>query len=210
MTEYEKAVYAKKCIDKLTDGINPFDGTPISEDDAINDPRVSDCLAYVSSVLDEKIWQENKKERAVTRIPFTISRERLLGFEYSKKQISVTQLTKRINALAYPPEIENMSRLSYRQIIKWLLDTGKLEWRPWGRKIKRFPTAEGERIGLILIMWENRGKQSPVVVFSESAQRFVIENMDAVIATKLPKKRGIKGYFENSDESDEAEDSEEE
>ena len=66
MTEYEKAVYAKKCIDKLTDGINPFDGTPISEDDAINDPRVSDCLAYVSSVLDEKIDSHSSNKMAAS------------------------------------------------------------------------------------------------------------------------------------------------
>ena len=39
MTELEKIAYAKSFIDKLANGINPLDGTPIPDDDVANNVR---------------------------------------------------------------------------------------------------------------------------------------------------------------------------
>ncbi len=36
MTELEKVEYTKSFIDKLVNGINPLDGTPISDNDIVN------------------------------------------------------------------------------------------------------------------------------------------------------------------------------
>ena len=60
-----------------------------------------------------------------------------------------------------------------------------IEWREWGNgKSKRFPTAEGESIGLVLKIWENYGRKSPVIYLSEEAQHFIIDNIEAVMAAE--------------------------
>jgi hypothetical protein len=51
MTELEKIAYAKSFIDKLANGINPLDDTPILEGDIANNVRLSLCFFYVSDIL---------------------------------------------------------------------------------------------------------------------------------------------------------------
>jgi hypothetical protein len=51
MTELEKIEYAKSFIDKLAEGINPIDNTPIPDGDIANNLRLSRCFFYVSDIL---------------------------------------------------------------------------------------------------------------------------------------------------------------
>ena len=55
VTELEKIEYAKSFIDKLANGINPLDNTPIPEDDIANNVRISRCFFYVSGILEDVI-----------------------------------------------------------------------------------------------------------------------------------------------------------
>ena len=55
MTELEKIAYAKSFIDKLANGINPVDDTPIPEGDIANNVRLSRCFFYVSDILRQVI-----------------------------------------------------------------------------------------------------------------------------------------------------------
>jgi len=92
-----------------------------------------------------------------------------------------------------------MQPFSYRKINYWLRDVGMIEWREWHNgKQRRFPTPEGEAIGLNLQIWENYGRSTPVIYFSEEAQRFIIDNIEAVMAAE-------KGTIEVSDDTGEDE-----
>ena len=65
-----------------------------------------------------------------------------------------------------------------------------IEHREWENgKIKYFPTAEGEAVGVVSQIWENYGRRSPVIFYSEPAQRFIIDNIEAVIATEVKKEK---------------------
>ena len=189
MTELEKIAYAKSFIDKLANGINPLDDTPIPDDDIANNVRLSRCFFYVSSILQKEIDRERRKvskAKKSERLPFSITHEQLQKFEYSSMPISVSAMGKKINWLVRE-DIEEMKieKFSYRKINYWLHDIGMIEWREWGNgKYKRFPTPEGEAIGLVLQIWENYGKKSPVIYLSEEAQHFIIDNIEAVMAAE--------------------------
>ena len=200
MTELEKIAYAKSFIDKLANGINPLDDTSIPEGDIANNVRLSRCFFYVSSILQKEIERESKKENREKKsrlVDFSITYEQLQNFEYSSKPISATVLAKKINQLV---EGENMRKLSYRQITGWLLNVGMLEYKDIGNgKMKRQPTQQGEEIGIVLEFWEKgQGRKYPVIMYSEAAQRFIIDNIDAVIATEVKKVKS--SHFEDANE----------
>lgn len=197
MTELEKIAYAKSFIDKLANGINPLDDMPIPDDDIVNNVRLSRCFFYVSLILQKEIDLERRrmpKEKKGEHLPFSITQEQLNNFIYSSAPISATAVARKINWLVRDTVGESkIERLSYKKITQWLLNIGMIEYREWENgKMKRFPTEEGEKIGLVLSDWDNYGRRSPVIYYTEAAQRFIIDNIEAVIATEV--KRGKTSY----------------
>ena len=197
MTELEKIEYAKTFIDKLAKGINPLDDTPIPENDIVNKVRLSRCFFYVSTILQKEIDRERRKqpkENRSERLPFSITQEQLNDFGYSPNPLSATAVARKINWLVREDiEQKKIEKLSYRKITQWLMNIGMIEYREWeDGKIKRFPTTEGESIGLVLADWDNYVRRTPVIYFTEEAQRFIIDNIDAVIATEI--KKGKTSY----------------
>ena len=191
MTELEKIVYAKSFIDKMANGINPLDDTRIPDDDLINNVRLSRCFFYVSEVLQRAIEAEInlQKKRKPTRVPFSITPEQLENFVYSEEPISTSTIARKLNWLVDDVYEKKMYPITYQRITQWLININMIECRETdGGRWERLPTAEGEEIGLVLRFWERYGKKSPVIFFTEPAQRFIIDNIEAVIATEVLKK----------------------
>lgn len=67
MKEIEKLRQAKLYIDKLTNGVNPFTGAYISEDEIMRDSRIISCFEYISQVLDENINNVNTRKKEITK-----------------------------------------------------------------------------------------------------------------------------------------------
>ena len=55
MTELDTIKRAKMYMEKLSQGINPIDGTPVPEGDLTRNARMSRCFAYVAQVLDKVV-----------------------------------------------------------------------------------------------------------------------------------------------------------
>ena len=190
MTELEKIAYAKSFIDKLANGINPLDDTPVPEDDIVNNVRLSRCFFYVSEILKKEYDRERRKvpkEKKPEKAPFSIAPEQLQRFEYSKYPITVSAMGKKINWLVREDiEEKRMEKFSYQKINYWLREIGMIEWREWGDygKSMRFPTEEGEAVGIVLQIWQKYGRKAPVIYLSEEAQHFIIDNIEAVMAAE--------------------------
>ena len=79
MTEQEKLQRAKDCIDSLANGLNPLDGTPVPEQDIVNNVKISRCLFFVSNVLRKQLdGHEPKKVSERDKKPFYITEEEKL------------------------------------------------------------------------------------------------------------------------------------
>ena len=191
MTELEKIVYAKSFIDKLANGINPLDDTPIPDDDIANNVRLSRCFFYVSDIL-RQVYENGgvTKPKRAPKIPFAVTLEQLEKFEYSAEPIAVSEIAKRIYAMA---DNENMEKVSYRQINQWLLNIGMLYLHDFGGKkpVKR-PTDEGNQIGITVETRMGRYGEYQVVLYNEDAQRFILDNLDAVAATEAKKGKSYR------------------
>ena len=199
MTELEKIAYAKSFIDKLANGINPLDDTPIPDDDIANNVRLSRCFFFVSDIL-RQVYENGgvTKSKRAPKIPFSVSAEQLAKFEYSAEPIAVSEIAKRIYAMA---ENENMEKVSYRQINQWLLNIGMLYLHDaGGRKPVKRPTEEGNQIGITVASRMGRYGEYQVVLYNEGAQRFILDNLEAVIATEVKKGKAYQEEMPDSEE----------
>ena len=71
--------------------------------------------------------------------------------------------------------------VQYVHIVNWLVNAGFLrEILRSDGKMRRRPTLQGERLGITVE--ERTVKNGPyqVVVYSEAAQRFVVDNLEAI------------------------------
>ena len=201
MTELEKIAYAKSFIDKLANGINPLDDTPIPDDDIANNVRLSRCFFYVSDIL-RQVYENGgvTKPKRTPKIPFAVTLEQLEKFEYSAEPIAVSEIAKRIYAMA---DNENMEKVSYRQINQWLLNIGMLYLHDFGgqKPVKR-PTEEGNQIGITVETRIGRYGEYQVVLYNEEAQRFILDNLEAVVATEAKKGKSYEVATNDSEATD--------
>lgn len=120
------------------------------------------------------------------KIPFFLPLEKRFSFEFSSTPISVSEVSKRINALT---ENENMARLPYRAIRDWLMSLGMLEEVLDGEgKATKRPTPQGENLGIILESRAGVNGTYFVVVYNLAAQHFILDNLDAIIEFENAKK----------------------
>lgn len=182
MTELEKIKYAKRAVEKLANGINPFTGQGVPDDDTLNQVKVSRCLFYVADILRQV--EENggvaKKGKKSAKQPFSLSPDSLKNFQFSSTPISLTEFLERLNSLI---DKDNMKKLSFNTLSGWLIEMGflKMVVTADGRNTRR-PTGAGNALG---IHTESRmGQQGPytVVVYTKDAQQFMLDNLDAVVA----------------------------
>lgn len=183
MTELEKIAYARLFIDKLANGINPLDDTPVPESDIVNNIRLSRCFFYVSDILRQVIENGGtapKKTRS-QKSPFFITHEQLAGYSYSELPISVSEIAKRINMLI---DTENMKSLSYSQLAKWLIGVNVLvEQTSDSSKPKKVPTEEGKRLGASLELRSGMRGEYWSVLYNVEAQKFIIDNIDLIMSS---------------------------
>lgn len=189
MTELEKMKRAKMYIDKLANGINPIDDTIVPDEDIINHVRLSRCFFFLSDVLRQVIENGGTKPTAVKKprkLPLEIPFEKRKYFDYSKRPITASEIAKRVNALAGD---ENMKKLTYSNIVVWLLEIGMMEEcsASNGKRVKQ-PTAIGRENGIFIEDRVSDNGPYQVVVYSTSAQHFIIDNLDAILATENPQR----------------------
>lgn len=93
MTEVEKIAYARSCIQKLANGINPVTGEEVSEGDVINQVRISRCLFYVSDILGQVVENGgiSARKKKAHKLPFQLDYQARDAFRYSETPIPISE-----------------------------------------------------------------------------------------------------------------------
>lgn len=186
MTELEKIAYAKAYVEKLANGINPVTGQVLPDGDVINNVKISRCLFYVSDLLRQVVENGgiSQPKAKIVKQPFQLDYEARKQFRYSESPIPISEIAKRINELI---PIKNMQKLSYKFLLDWLMESNFLEIIPdVNGKMIRNPTRNGTMLGITLEHRESPRGPYSVIVYSLDAQKFILDNLDAVI-TRIQK-----------------------
>lgn len=182
MTELEKIEYAKTFMDKLANGINPLDDTPIPDGDIVNHVRLSRCFFYVSDILRQVIENGGVtppvKQSKIGKQSFTLTDEARAALRVTDTPLTVSEIAGYLNDAIDETTTEKISAAA---INGWLVDRGFLEVveLPNGKTRKK-PTSDGIELGLLTE--ERTGQYGPytVVLFSASAQTFVYDHTEAI------------------------------
>lgn len=190
MTELEKIEYTKAFIDKLANGINPLDDTPIPEGDIANHVRLSRCFFYVSDILRRVIENggitapevRTTRQKKPEKQEFLLSEEVRATLQASEDPVSVSEIAKHLNELI---DQETMKKISAAKINQWLLEQGFLKTiKLANNKQRRTPTQQGSEIGIFTEERNGQYGKYLAVLYSSSAQQFVYDHID-VIAQSL-------------------------
>ena len=167
---------ARDYVTSLANGINPLNGETLPETDITNNIKISRCLFYVSTILDDVIT--NTK---VIKEPFKISRENLEKFEYSNEGISVTEITARINSLI---DTNVMQALKVTDITRWFESIGFLTKTTIDNRAQKMPTNLGREMGLFTESRQGLYRNYEAVLYKRKMQEFIIDNFESLIEFK--------------------------
>ena len=181
MTELEKIEYAKSFIDKLANGINPLDDTPVPEGDIVNNVRLSRCFFYVSDILRQVIENGGvtppAKQPRIGKQSFTLSAEARSALKVRDTLLTVSEIAGYLNDTI---DESTTNRILPAAINGWLVENGFLEVveLPNG-KTRKNPTPAGVELGLVTEERTGQYGTYTVVLFSAAAQSFVYDHAEA-------------------------------
>lgn len=185
MTELEKIEYAKSFMDKLANGINPLDDSPIPEEDIANNVRLSRCFFYVSDILRQVIENGGVRPAKAAKLrkqEFALTEEQRGRIQISERPLPVSEIANRLNELV---DAETTKKTSAAAINNWLVKLQMLQVVTQSDgKVRKLPTEQGRELGIFTDERTGMYGTYVTVLFSPSAQQFVYDNIDVFVASK--------------------------
>lgn len=196
MEKIELIRRAKMYMELLSNGVQPITGQEIPEDSAFMDGKMKRCFEFVSRILDEyvelserveKLEKEREKHTIVVskKQEFSITQTQCENIRLSKEPITILSFMKNINSVI---DSDAMEKLTATRINKWLTNGRFLTTEKVQIIVKRTvykPSDLAMKIGFIEaeIVDEKSGEIKTQIKLGESAQLFIIENLDNIISS---------------------------
>ena len=164
---------AIKYVERIADGCNPVNNTPLDNNDILNNPNIIRCMYFIKDVLEEvrrnggTIGGKSTKEPT---IPFPV--EILDEFVY-REDMGITHVLNQI----YEP-IVNMDakKVSVTKVTAALKEEGYLldESNQETGKTRKIPSDKGKELGIYLVEREYNGRIYQSVTYNKIAQEYVV------------------------------------
>ena len=202
MNDLEILKHAQEYVTKLSKGIDPLTDKSAAESDLIRNPKIQQCLEYVAGVLkrDIALWEGSISAQSRGKGAFGITDEEKQALFSVEGTVYLKDIADLVNSVAAK---KGCYKFQPKWINNYLLSIGMLKEEN-GRKI---PTEDGKALGIIpQEKYSERIGTYYVNTFSSSAQQFILDNIDAVIAfassnsndsSEQPKSQGKTRSFTN-------------
>lgn len=182
MTELDKLIRAESYIRKMANGINPITDETTADDDMVNNVRITRCLYYVSDILRQIIANngeiERKPRKGNKKVDFYMTDEQRAAFTVFDHPVFLREFVDEINRLT---EANNCKKFAARWIRAYFVSIGLLVADP--ELGSKYATEEGEKLGIIPELRQSKQslREYWVNQYSPEAQRFIIDNIDAIV-----------------------------
>lgn len=176
---------ARDYMQKLANGINPLDDSPVPEYELINHVRLSRCFFFVADLLGQVLSEKPPVPKKPKKQPFALPLDVRAAFAFSQEPITISEITRRINLLIDPV---SMKKLPVTSLTGWLKANGLLQVQtdPKGKN-HTVPTQLGADMGIYT--QERIGQYGPyiAVVYELRMQQFILDNLDGAIQQEKAK-----------------------
>lgn len=168
----QKTKVAIEWIKKLANGINPIDGSVLSDKDVVNNVHISRCLFYVAELLEDAGKRKSSSTKQYNK-EFSLSQEELSSIFISEKT-TISVFIREINRVIP----DDRKPLSISTVTNWLVRSGYIDEvsNGDGRKT-RIPSDLGKSIGLSSELRSGPNGEYISVTYDANAQRFILENL---------------------------------
>ncbi|MCD7872316.1 MAG: hypothetical protein LUG21_03250 [Clostridiales bacterium] len=171
-------LHAKDYIENLAKGINPLTKEEVSENDIINNVKISRCLFYVSEILGEVISNSSiNKQPKQKKINFNIDYIDVNSIEVSDLPVTVSVIAQRINKV----KPENMKNLKVTAITNWLVSINMLKVITINNRNVKRVASDGADLGLIEEERIGKSGKYMAVIYNRAVQQFIIDNLNSII-----------------------------
>lgn len=181
-------------LNALSSGVNPYTGTKPTPED-FDDERLKRLFRFVAGVLSEQ-GKEMKKgvvmgANADPRPYFDAEKISPEKIEISETPIGVNTLARNICASFDPMEMQGISGAT---IADWLASKGYLKIENSGGKKRKVLGWKCSELGLTEIegVHNESGEKYVKILYPPQAQRFVIENLKAIVAWRISRRSAAK------------------
>ncbi|WP_298769942.1 hypothetical protein [uncultured Fibrobacter sp.] len=185
---------AETYLRKLSCGVNPLTDEILPEGDACRQERISKCLAYVASLLQQQLnhdqvatinVQPRKQVAPKAAKPamqeLSLETEALARYRFFDYPVSISRVVRNINELL--PKDVNMNHLLYADVANFLVQEGILSRQVTENGTEaNLPTALGESYGFEKGESELRGHHNIYTQCWQKAQQYILDNIQKCIA----------------------------
>ena len=183
---------AEMYLRKLSCGINPLTDEILPEGDSCKQERISKCLAYVASLLQQQLNHDQvapmptaekprvaKKNAKPAMQDLAIDAETLKGYRFFDYPVSISRVVRNVNELLP----KNMNHLLYADVANFLVQEGILERQSTESGTDaNLPTAKGESYGFEKGESDLRGHHNIYTQCWQQAQQFILDNIQKCVA----------------------------
>ena len=180
MTELETMQRAKMYLDQLARGIDPITGGPLPTGCGLDQQRLGRCFTYVSGVLDKVIANGGVVGTPVRTRPFRLTPQQRSQVQLSEFPMTVSEWINALYRAAANPEMKKLSAIA---VTDWLVSRGMMaKVTDENGRTQRLPTENGKRLGISTKTRQGPDGEYQAVFYDLNAQRFLLDNLDAIIA----------------------------
>lgn len=203
---------AETYLRKLSCGVNPLTDEILPEGDTCRQERISKCLAYVASLLQQQLnhdqvaplddtpcKQPAKKQAKAPMQELALTPQDLERYRFFDYPVSISRVVRNINELI--PQNVNMNHLLYADVANFLVQEGILSRQTTEEgKEANLPTEKGETYGFEKGESELRGHHNIYTQCWDKAQRYILENIQKCIDLANERFASRKDKAETEDE----------
>ncbi len=187
---------AEMYLRKLSCGINPLTDEILPEGDSCRQERISKCLAYVASLLQQQLNHDQvapvnatavntprkaaQKAPKAPKQPLSIAKESIGNYRFFDYPVSISRVVRNINELI--PAGVNMNHLLYADVANFLVQQGILARQMTENGTEaNLPTELGETYGFEKGESDLRGHHNIYTQCWEKAQQYILDNLQKCI-----------------------------
>ncbi|MCL1912428.1 MAG: hypothetical protein FWG10_00750 [Eubacteriaceae bacterium] len=181
-TERDKIARARTFVEKMSKGMNPITNEPLPRLDSDSEKRIRACMAYLTGMLDSILAGPARAGQPVSISPQLKSR-----IKVSPKPINISDVVTNINVELKRAGIATLSLFS---VSAWLNSQGLLEDGSVEGKQFRIASDGANGLGINTVTRTGKdGRNYPITLYDEGAQRYIIENLEAITERKAGSSR---------------------